>query len=438
MALAPVVNSLIRPDGAASPANRLLAADVAEMPATDPVTAFYNARGDRLVWSDAAGLRPEATSIATMIALAGDDGLDPGAYGTKRLADLIAAARGGDAAALARADIALTSAIARYGADLHRPAPGATLAFTDPAVAMRATDERDVLALMSRAPTPAAALTAATAVNPIYAALRSELVRLKAANADSGALALIQINLERARALPIDLGRRYILVNPAAQKLWLYEEGLATDEMPVVVGKVNNPTPSMIGLVRYVDLAPYWNVPPDLVRNSIAPKALAGGPDYLAAHHFEALSGWSEDAALVPPESIDWTAVEAGTQAVHIRQLPGPDNMMGLIKFMLPNPLGIYLHDTPLKSLFSNQVRADSSGCVRLFNAAELARRLFGRDLVADPNRGPEQRVDLAQPVPVYILYLTAQPTAGGGVAILHDLYGRDAALLAALGRPTP
>jgi len=270
-------------------------------------------------------------------------------------------------------------------------------------------------------------------VNPIYAALRDALAAART-RADPREITELRINLERARALPPDLGPRYILVNPASQTLRLYDGGQIVDSMRVVVGKPIpvDQTPTMIGLMREAVLDPYWYVPPDLARESVAPKVIAQGPAALAAEQLEVLSDWSAGAAPVPPWTVDWQAVADGRTTVRLRQAAGPANMMGEVKYVLPNPLGVYLHDTPARYLFDQTSRADSHGCVRLANAAELGQRLFGHLLISDPALGAEQRVDLATPVPVYILYLTAEP-GPGGVRYFPDVYRRDAAMLQAL-----
>jgi murein L,D-transpeptidase YcbB/YkuD len=207
--------------------------------------------------------------------------------------------------------------------------------------------------------------------------------------------------------------------------LWLYDHHRVTDAMRVVVGKVSEPTPNLIGVIRRADLNPYWETPPDLARESVAPRVLAEGTGYLAAHHLQVLSGWETDATPIAPDTVDWPAVARGADDVRLRQAPGPDNMMGAVKYVLPNPLGVYLHDTPNKALFANATRAESAGCIRLADAAELGRRLFGRSLVADPSGGADQHVELAPAVPVYVIYLTALPTPAGPV-FYQDIYSRD------------
>jgi murein L,D-transpeptidase YcbB/YkuD len=199
--------------------------------------------------------------------------------------------------------------------------------------------------------------------------------------------------------------------------------------MPVAVGKPSDPTPEMAGLIRWAVYNPYWNVPPDLVRNSLAKKVLAQGLGAFNAQHMEALADGSDDAKALDPSAVDWSAVAAGGETLRVRQKPGPDNMMGRVKFMLPNPLGVYLHDTPAKSVFQASQRNVSHGCVRLADALTLARWLLPD--TAAPAAGPDEKpVDLAPPVPVYILYLTVAPTPDG-LAFHKDVYGRDGKLLA-------
>jgi murein L,D-transpeptidase YcbB/YkuD len=268
-------------------------------------------------------------------------------------------------------------------------------------------------------------LAAARPMSPVYEALAQALARPPSAG-DERLRALVRLNLDRARILPPDLGLPYILVNPAAQKLWLYQGGRVRLEMPVVVGKPSEPTPNLAGLIRFAVLRPYWNIPPDLVRDTVAPHVLREGEAYLARQHYEVLSDWSAAAVVLPPQAVEWTAVAAGRRMLRVRQLPGPNNMMGQLKLMLPNPLGVYLHDTPNKALFGQDRRTESAGCVRLADAQALAEALFGHALTADPAAGPEQRVDLASPVPVYIVYLTAMARPGGGVTLFPDIYRRD------------
>jgi murein L,D-transpeptidase YcbB/YkuD len=252
------------------------------------------------------------------------------------------------------------------------------------------------------------------------------------ASGPANAEQIIRLNLERARALPADPGRRYIVVDAASQRLWLYEDGRVRETMKVVVGKPTEQTPMLAGLMRYVVVNPYWNVPPDLVRVRIAPNVQKNGQKWFRKMGYEAMSGWSDDARKLDPAKIDWAAVASGRQELAVRQLPGGKNAMGRMKFMMPNDLGIYLHDTPERELFAKAERRFSSGCVRLEDAPRLARALFGKPLA--PRTGkPEERVNLAEAVPVYITYLTAAPSPGG-ITFAADGYGRDPTQLAQVG----
>ena len=425
--LAPLAVPLIT--GRADPVRAAIRADVSPR---DPLARFYLTGSSRPLWITGGRVRPESKRLIDIVQRAADDDLDPAAYQPAALARIVDRAET-DArpGSLAAAEVALSRAWAAYAIDLHHPPRGAALSFADPAVHLPPTDPAAILQAMAVAPSLGAAMTQARRMNPIYVALRAAL------DADRAApdAPLIAANLERARALPPDLGSRFLFVNPAAETLNLFAGGKQAGAMRVVVGMLDNQTPSMIGVVRYTLFNPYWNVPPDLVRDTIAPAVLRDGPGYLASRRFEALSDFSPNARPLDPAEIDWAAVSAGARILRVRQLPGPDNMMGRVKFMLPNPLGIYLHDTPDRGLFARSARTDSHGCVRLEHALSLAAWLLGA--IPPLGGGPDQRVDLAAPLPVYIVYLTAVP-GPTGLFYLPDIYHRDPSLeaeLAARGR---
>jgi murein L,D-transpeptidase YcbB/YkuD len=264
-------------------------------------------------------------------------------------------------------------------------------------------------------------------MNPIYEGLRRGL-----ASAGPPQQRIIRANLERARAIPANPARRHIVVDAAGARLWMFENGRVRDSMRVIVGKPSQKTPMLAGLIRFTALNPYWNIPPDLVPNRVAKHVLKEGTGFLRRDRLELLSDWSDGAHKLDPAKVNWRKVAAGRQLLRVRQLPGPGNMLGSMKFMMPNDLDIYLHDTPDKASFAQADRRLSSGCVRVEDAARLARWLFeGKPPV--PTGAVEQRVDLPEPVPVYITYLTALPAGEGRIAFQQDVYGRDAELLARL-----
>jgi murein L,D-transpeptidase YcbB/YkuD len=209
----------------------------------------------------------------------------------------------------------------------------------------------------------------------------------------------------------------------------MYEGGRVVDSMKVVVGKPKNPTPMMAAYIRFAALNPYWNVPPDLAAERIAPNVLKGGIKYLNRLGYEVLSDWTDHATVIDPTTIDWKAVADGSVEIRVRQLPGPHNSMGRMKFMFPNAEGIYLHDTPDRELLTEASRLFSGGCVRLEDAPRLGAWLFGEKLTPE-GAGTEHATPLPKPVPVYITYLTAEPN-GSSIAYLDDIYGRDSERLA-------
>ena len=152
---------------------------------------------------------------------------------------------------------------------------------------------------------------------------------------------------------------------------------------------------------------------------------LRQGPAFLAAERLQLLSDWGPNPRVLRPSQVNWAAVASGRQYLRVRQLPGGANVMGAVKFMMPNNLGIYLHDFPDRALFARADRHLSSGCVRLENAARLGRWLSGGRALRPQGNAPEQELALPAAVPVYIVYLTAFP-AMDGVSIRRDVYGLD------------
>ena len=385
----------------------------AELPPAAAVAAFAAERGEAPLW-----LR-DGPAVRRLIATLRQAPLDGLATGPELAAASEAAverARSGGAVERAEAERMLSAAWVMYVQALHWPAAG--MIYADSAVAPKIPAPAAILAQLASAQSLAGLVERVSAVNPLYTDLRAALAK----EADPQLRRTLQANLERARGLPA--GGRYILVDLAAQRLWMMEDGRPAGSMKVVVGKAEMKTPLIAGTVRTATLNPYWNVPADLVRRSIAPAAAAGGAAFLRAKGYELLSGWGADARPLAPDEVDWQAVADGRTEVRVRQKPGPGNMMGAVKFEFAPAHGIYLHDTPDKSLFAREVRTFSSGCIRLEDAARLGRWLMGREPVAQGS-APEQVMDLPRAVPVYVTYLTAR-VEGGQVALAADVYGLD------------
>lgn len=234
----------------------------------------------------------------------------------------------------------------------------------------------------------------------------------------------IAINVERAWRLPrTNTFERYVIVDSGIAEAYLYEDDKFVEGMRVIVGSPKTKTPMLAVIMRNARANPYWNVPPDMIASLTAKRVLAQGTDYLKNFHYEVLSDWSPTAQVVDPQRIDWKLVAAGKSGVRVRQLPGPWNSMGEMKFEMPNDYGIYLHDTPVKELFERDDRWLSNGCVRLEDYRRFASWVFGD--VPRTNSSAEQVIPLPRPVPIYMTYFTVSPAAGG-VIFRDDPYGFD------------
>jgi murein L,D-transpeptidase YcbB/YkuD len=231
--------------------------------------------------------------------------------------------------------------------------------------------------------------------------------------------------------------KKYVMVDTAGARLYMIQNGRIVDSMKVVVGKADpsTQTPMLASTIYYATLNPYWHVTPELVRSLIARNVLQQGLGYLKTHGYQVMPADPSDDTLLDPAKLDWHAVAAGKLLVRVRQLPGPANSMGHLKFGFPNDEDIYLHDTPVKSVFDQEDRDLSHGCIRLEDAERLGRWMMGHELDTASGQ-PEQHELLPTPVPIYVTYMTAQ-VDGGQLTFVDDLYGRDkdrAAQVAAVG----
>ena len=409
---------------AAAPARHAKA--VAATPASGySVADFYAARHGAPFWL-AAGSGDAARTLVGVLADSKIDGFDPDSYGVSALNDALREAASGNRKAVARADVMLSQAFVAYVSDLRRD-PGFNIVYVDAQLRPRVPAARSILEQAANAPSLDAYVRNFAWMNSLYGQLRQALVEKHYASEDERQR--LELNLERVRALPAGKGR-FVMVNAAEQRLYMWEDGKPVDSMVVVVGKPKYPTPLMAAYIRFASLNPYWFVPPDLAAERIAPNVLRRGLKYLDELGYQVLSDWVPDPQIIDPKTIDWKAVAAGKKEVLIRQLPGPHNAMGRMKFMFPNTEGVYLHDNPDRGLFQEASRLYSGGCVRLEDAPRLGRWLFGHDLEWE-GATTEQPVPLSPPVPVYITYLTAMPN-NGSIAFFDDVYGRDKARMAA------
>ena len=382
---------------------------------TDSAVASFYAHHKSGIWLRGGTETSAARELINVLQNAALDGMPSGPAIAAQANALIARGRGGDAAAMGQAERLLSTAWVLYVHGLQRPAAG--MAIADGWAAPRQQSSFEILQRAASADSLAAHVRATSSVNPIYAELRAAAVSSGGAS-DPRVLA----NLARVRAMPFQ--KRYIMVDAGSAKLWMVENGQIVDSMKVIVGKASSPTPMLASTIYRATVNPYWNVPQDMVQKLIAPRVLDQGIGYLKSHNYEVLSGYDADAEAISAASVDWRAVARGETVVKVRQLPGPANSMGQVKFSFPNANDVFLHDTPKKELFAQADRDLSNGCIRLEDAERLGRWLMGRTPQATSAR-PEQHLLLPKPVPIYVTYLTAHAD-GGQLSFARDAYGRD------------
>ena len=219
----------------------------------------------------------------------------------------------------------------------------------------------------------------------------------------------ININMERCKSISQKLltNKEYIMVNVPSYELVYVKNGKIELESKVFVGAPLTKTTIFDGNIDKVVFSPYWTVPQSIVDNELKSK-IAADKNYLADHNMEIING-------------------------QVRQKPGPDNSLGLVKFIFPNPDDIYMHDTPAKTLFDFDKRTFSHGCVNVSKAKELAIAMlqdypeWTAEKIDKAMEGTEETTfKLPNKVPIYITYFTTWVNDSGEICFYQDVYDRD------------
>ena len=223
----------------------------------------------------------------------------------------------------------------------------------------------------------------------------------------------ILANMNRMLWLPANIPDNHITVNIPEFMLRVYEGNTKVFDMNVITGKQGSNTMMFYGDLNQIVFSPYWNLPVSIVKNEIMP-AMKKNPGYLKEKNME-IVGRGNDS--IPK----------------IRQLPGPGNSLGKVKFLFPNSYDIYFHDTNAKELFNKKNRALSHGCIRLQDPEKMAKYLLRYDASWTPekinaamNNTKEQYVKVSKPLPVIITYFTAWADENGMLNFRDDVYGKD------------
>lgn len=242
------------------------------------------------------------------------------------------------------------------------------------------------------------------------------------------------VNMERLRWLPDTLrDSELIVVNIANYQLDFLSRGDTIFSGKVIVGKQYHASPIFSAPMKYIVFSPYWNIPTSIARNEIIP-SIRKNPNYLNQKHMEVVTN---SGKYVDPSTVNWSSKSFPYM---IRQKPGGDNSLGLVKFMFPNKHSVYLHDTPSKSLFEREDRALSHGCIRLQHPEKLAKILLSdmpgwtdSKIYDAMHQSKEQIVNLNREIPVVLIYLTFWADSKGQGHFRPDIYNRDEDILTAL-----
>lgn len=271
-------------------------------------------------------------------------------------------------------------------------------------------------------------------VHPQYAELKRALQEYRAASFEEDTeerIRQIEINLDRWRWLPDDLGQPYIMVNIPSFELEVHDGQRVPVRMKVIVGSNENRTPIFSSAMKYIAFSPYWNIPDSIMTKETLPKIIKD-PDYLARQNIEVIRVSGSRGEVVDPETIDWDNVRHS--GIQLRQKPGARNSLGLVKFMFPNPFNVYLHDTPSDNLFDRLTRNLSHGCIRIERPEALASYVLrdqpqwtSEKIQAAMHARAERQVPLQESLPVHIVYFTAWVDSNGQVQFANDIYGYDA-----------
>lgn len=238
----------------------------------------------------------------------------------------------------------------------------------------------------------------------------------------------LETNIVRLRSLAGgSLGPRYITTNIPAAQIETVENGVVQTRHTAVVGKVDRQSPVMTSRVSEINFHPFWTVPQSIIRKDLIPK-MQVEPNYLTENRIRIYNQAGQE---ISPQAVNWNSMEA--MNYRFRQDSGDFNSMGTVRINIPNPHGVYMHDTNSKGLFGDDTRFHSSGCIRVQNVRDYVAWIlkdtpgWTRDKVEEAFRGGN-RIDakVASPVPVYWIYITAWGTPEGLIQFRDDIYGRD------------
>ncbi|MBB3318259.1 MULTISPECIES: murein L,D-transpeptidase [unclassified Rhizobium] len=396
----------------------------------DAVEAYYSDQKAKLIWVDGRGPNAKAAQAISLLKQAGDWGLNPADYEVA-LSFQGAPRNSSDyARSVALFEASLSEKLLMFLQDNFRGRidPNKLSNYYD--FKRKQVDLRATLYQLSKTPDLMGIFDRLMPSNPKFAQLAAELhwLRTSGEGDASASVNKVIVAMEEMRWLPQEFPEKYVFINQPAYMAYYFDRGELALSMKAVIGQQDHQTNFFDATIKTVQFNPDWGVPQSIIRNEMLPH-LKRDPSYLDREGYKvAVKGKEMSSA-----KVDWAQP---LENISVVQPPGPDNALGQLKILFPNPHDIYMHDTPARGKFASQDRMFSHGCVRLENPRAMAAAVLQTSVeFVDQEIAGGEKKDMPVPeeIPVYVSYFTAWPTADGVIHYFDDIYGRDAQTLAAI-----
>lgn len=401
----------------------------------DAVEAYYSQPKAKLIWTDGKGETPKAAQAIELLRQAGDWGLDATDYSVAEAFQTYPQGSEERSKALAAFEASLSGKVLMFLQDNFRGRidPNRLSNYYD--FKRKKVDLAGVLGQLVATPDFSKVADHFVPSSPKFAQLAAELHWLKTSGqgGDSGAdISKVVVAMEEIRWLPQEFPDRYVFINQPAYMVYYHDNGQLALSMKAVIGQEDHQTNFFDATIKSVEFNPEWGVPQSIIRNEMLPK-LKRDPAYLDKEGYKV----SVKGKSMPSAKVDWSQP---LENIAVIQPPGPDNALGQLKILFPNPHDIYMHDTPARGKFASQDRMFSHGCVRLENPRAMAAAVLKTDadfVNQQIAAGDKKDVPVPEELQVYVAYFTAWPTDDGVVHYYDDIYGRDAQTLNAIAATT-
>jgi murein L,D-transpeptidase YcbB/YkuD len=401
----------------------------------DAVEAYYGNPKAKLIWVDGRGPTAKAVQAMNLLKQADDWGLSASDYAVATTFETVPRGSPEYAKSLALFEASLSGKFLMFLQDNYRGRidPNQLSNYYD--FKRKQVDLKAAIDQLSAHPDLMPVVDRLMPSNPKFAQLAAELHWLRSSGQGGDSAANIDkviVAMEEIRWLPQEFPDRYVFINQPAYMAYYYEQGQLALSMKAVIGQQDHQTNFFDASIKTVQFNPDWGVPQSIIRNEMLPH-LKRDPAYLDREGYKV----SVNGKPMSSAKVDWAQP---LENISVVQPPGPDNALGQLKILFPNPHDIYMHDTPARGKFAAQDRMFSHGCVRLENPRAMAAAVlktsveFVAQQIAD---GGKKDMQVPEEVPVYVSYFTAWPTADGVVHYFDDIYGRDAETLAAISMTT-